>query len=190
MSLLLLHPVTNVLLFDKEPLSTIRPIVDSTECFRDYLVNEYFEESHELLGLKYKAVLAVPASRTDLVPYLAYIESQMEERGVALVVSTVKPEDMMYGGGKLDLLACSLWLVAGAIILNDHPFTGTIASTLYKTAQRLQNGAMRIALQKTGWLRYQPHYCVLRDEAATYVGIANRELSGLLVRHERQLFSG
>jgi hypothetical protein len=82
----------------------------------------------------YTLILAFPSARSDLVSLTSDLKSKSEQADVKCTVNAIQEADMFITKGKAGLLACSLWCLAGAVLVNDTPISTTAAAYILSFA--------------------------------------------------------
>jgi hypothetical protein len=114
---------------------------------------------------KYSVVLALPESHTNLARITAKIETEMKSAGISFSVNRVRDEDMFFEG-KLGLWLCSLWMIGGAVLLNDVPIPPTAVEHIVDLANRLSWSGEHFVLRKAGWFGTDFHIGLLADASS------------------------
>ena len=122
--------VSHLLLIDRERADEFREL--------SHNAGELYQQFCKLLNVPrcncYTLVLAFPKERFDLGPAADEIDSYIKGLGARCIINSVADADMMLVKGKAGLLACSLWALAGAVLLNDRPIPLAFASSLLQAA--------------------------------------------------------
>jgi hypothetical protein len=158
--------LTHLLLIDTETESKIRQLTGNCVSLRKRLSDVFYEESSSLISHVYSVVLALPESRTNLIRITVEIEAVMKSVGVNFSVNMVRDEDMFLAKGKVGLLSCSLWRIAGALLLNDVPISPTAIEHILDLANRLSQSGKHLVLRKAGWFSTDFHVGLLASESS------------------------
>jgi hypothetical protein len=136
--------ITHLLLIETETVESVRLLVDNAV----ELCREFCEITCQprLPEHKYTVVLVFPDSRADLAVLANSMESALARWGGRLVTNAVRESDMHLVRGKAGLLACSLWMLAGALLVNDAPVSPEHAWDILS----LINGPPEVALIGSG----------------------------------------
>lgn len=169
--------ISHLFLIDMETETQIRELANNCLEFVECLSDIFHEASHKMVSSVYSVVFALPESDTNLVRIGADIESQMKNSGLNFSVNKVRDEDMFLVKGKVGLLSCSLWRIAGTLLLNDTPIPLTAVEHIVGLANRLSQSREQLVLRKAGWFGIDFHIGLLaRDSSVGYL------LKGSLVR--------
>ncbi len=124
--------VTHLLLIDREPVLTVQALMrNATELYL-----EFCKIARSSTYSRYTLALVFPESRRDLGGLAAELNAQMEKLGVTLRVHAVPDAEMCLVKGKAGLLASSLWLIAGAALVNDKTIAPENAASILTLANR------------------------------------------------------
>jgi len=118
------------------------------------------------MAMKYKVVLALPEARTDLSKTSQELEREMKGIGVTFSVARILEKDMQLSMGKVGLLSCVLWQIAGSVLLNDVPITRAQAERILALANKLANSHHHLALPKKGLFGTDFHIGILRSDSS------------------------
>jgi hypothetical protein len=122
--------LTHVLLIDTEAAATMRTLAaNAADLYR-----KFCEIASSPRYPDYTLALVFPKTRGDLATVAVELQSTMERLGVDCRVRAVADDEMFLVKGKAGLLACSLYLIAGAILLNDKPIALSQADSVLSLA--------------------------------------------------------
>lgn len=124
--------ITHVLLVDTESAAWMRSLVaNAADLYRQFC---------EIAALSryssYTLLLVFPQTRNDLAAPASELASEMHQIGVACKVNAIADADMFLVKGKAGLIACSLWSIAGALLVNDAPIALRNAELVLSLANR------------------------------------------------------
>jgi len=176
------EPVTHVLLFDAGTPEQVRALGENARvvsgCYRHILC----EDSDNIMRLKYHVVFAVPEANS-LVACSQDVAAELNAAGIYAYVAEVKSEDMFLYQGKVGLLSCVLWSIAGAVLLNEVPLSETQAEKLLHQANRFHHTAHHLILLKQRWFQPELRFGLVRS--CTSIGYLLRDalIRGFPKRH-------
>ena len=84
----------------------------------------------------YTLVLAFPASRSELVGAASELKEQSKRAGAQCRINAIRDADMFITKGKAGLLSCSLFSLAGAVLVNDSPIPPASAAVILSFANK------------------------------------------------------
>lgn len=176
--------VTHVLLIDSESEPQIEELTGNCVSLHQHFRDAFYEATRELISQVYRVVLVLREGRTDVLGLTSGIEAEMKAAEISFSVNKVAEEDMFMWKGKVGLLCCSLWTVAGALLLNDVPIPPTAAEPILDLANRLRHGSEHLALRRSGWFGTDFHVGLLaRDSSVGYLLIKRRAIHQLRPGH-------
>jgi hypothetical protein len=117
------------------------------------------------MELKYRVVLAIPES-SSLAPACQTISAVLKMRGINTHIVQVKPEGMFLCRGKVGLLSCVLWCIAGAVLLNEVPLSEEQAEKLLNQANRFLHTSHHLILMKQEWFQKDFRYGLSRSDTS------------------------
>ncbi len=124
--------LSHILLIDSEPTDTMELLGENAL--------ELHREFGELAGVdpydRYSLHLAFPTAREDLSIVASELKRKFDEAQLHCSLGSVRTDDMSLMQGKAGLLACSLWCLAGAILVNDSVISTTAAAGILSVANR------------------------------------------------------
>src|SRR5437660_10478622 len=109
--------ISHVLLLDTETPTHLRELSRNAKELHDRFCELFQVPRYK----NYTLILALQKSNSDLETAAKQVEAEMNKHGVKCAISSVADEDMMLVKGKAGLLSCSMWTIAGAVLLNDIP---------------------------------------------------------------------
>jgi hypothetical protein len=123
-----------MLLIDTEPTNKVQLLMQNAR--------ELYQQFCEIARVPrydlYKLFITFPEIRTDLVKAAPNMEPEIEKTGMQCRMYGVRDADMLLVKGKAGLLACSLWGIAGAILINDEPIPVESAGSILSLANHTQ----------------------------------------------------
>lgn len=109
--------LSHILLVDSESPGAMRGLVQNAF--------ELHAAFGEVSGVSpyghYTLILAFPSSRGDLAHTASELAEQGKRAGAKCRVNAIPDSDMFMTKGKAGLLSCSLFSLAGAVLMNDSP---------------------------------------------------------------------
>ncbi|MFH1373425.1 MAG: hypothetical protein ABII79_06505 [bacterium] len=124
--------LTHILLIDAEPVEIMQELVQNAR----QLYSHFCEIAGKDRYHHYSLRIVFPETRTDLASPANELVSRLKQEGIDCGLYDVKDADMFLVKGKAGLLVCSLWLMAGAVLLNDVPLSTADAGSLLTLANR------------------------------------------------------
>ena len=146
------RPVTHVLLFEDDDAQLVHDLSDNTRLIADCHRELLGEDSNSIMELKYRVVIAV-SEASSVAAMCESVGAALNARGIYTYVARVKAEDMIVYQGKVGLLSCVLWCLAGAVLLNEVPISEPRARKLFQQANRLDHTSHHLVLMRRGWLQ-------------------------------------
>jgi len=160
------QPITHVLPFDGDAPQFVRDLGDNTRLVSDCYRRLFLEDSDSVMELKYRIVFAVPED-SNLAPECQTISAALKARRINTHVAQVKAEDLFLYRGKIGLLTCVLWYIAGAVLLNEVPISEEHAEKLLHQANRFPHTSHHLILMKRGWWFHKDfRYGLIRSGAS------------------------
>jgi hypothetical protein len=150
-----------MLLIDAETEDRVRELASNCVLLADCLPDIFYGEPDELIYRLYRVVLVLPESDTNLVRIATDIEADMKSSGLNFSINKVRDEDMFLTKGKTGLLCCSLWLIAGSLLLNDVPIPLNAVERIIDIANWVSSSEKHLVLRKAGWFGTDFHIALL-----------------------------
>ncbi len=146
------EPITHVLLLDEESPQVVRDLSDNMRLVSDCYRRLLHRVSDSIMESKYRVVFAVPES-SALATTCQTISAELKAGGIHTHLALVKAEDMFAYQGKVGLLLCVLWCIAGAVLLNEVPISDQQSEKLIIQANRFHRTTQQLALMNQGWFQ-------------------------------------
>lgn len=126
--------LSHVLLIDSESAGTMLTLAENALDLRA----EFGTVSGVSPYGRYTLILAFPANRADLAKVASDLKQRSDRAGARCVINAVQDADMFLIKGKAGLLSCSLYTLAGAVLVNDSPIPRGSAAAILSAANKAQ----------------------------------------------------